>query len=233
MSPVTSRIQHRRGTTAQWVAANPILRAGEFGIEIAAGRLKIKVGDGVSVWVNTPYIDAFSIPIWDMDIPGGVALLGADGKIKPANLPSAVAQTLPPFSYTSGVVAGSFRNATGTLTSPAVTGDGVKRFRICGHFGRLVNVDAMTADIFTVSINQNVNGPFNKLVNQVFIALTDPMTIYNAPATGASICYDVPPVGQITYSLVKGSHPLNGPTGDIADLASVSAPSWLSVEQVS
>lgn len=42
------RIQLRRDTAANWVASNPVLRAGEFGVE--TDTLKIKVGDGTSTW---------------------------------------------------------------------------------------------------------------------------------------------------------------------------------------
>jgi hypothetical protein len=50
------KIQLRRGTAAQWTAANPILYEGEFGFETDNRRYKI--GDGVHAWndsVNLPY----------------------------------------------------------------------------------------------------------------------------------------------------------------------------------
>jgi hypothetical protein len=42
------RIQLRRDTAANWIANNPVLRAGEFGVE--TDTLKIKVGNGTSTW---------------------------------------------------------------------------------------------------------------------------------------------------------------------------------------
>ena len=42
------RIQLRRDTAANWTAANPVLRAGEVGIE--SDTLKMKVGDGTTAW---------------------------------------------------------------------------------------------------------------------------------------------------------------------------------------
>lgn len=49
-------MQQRRGTAAEWTAVNPILAAGEIGVEIDTGI--VKVGDGVTTWGNlkTPYI---------------------------------------------------------------------------------------------------------------------------------------------------------------------------------
>ena len=49
-------IQFRRGTTAEWTAANPILAAGEVGFETDMYRLK--VGDGVTEWDDLDYYGA-------------------------------------------------------------------------------------------------------------------------------------------------------------------------------
>jgi hypothetical protein len=47
-------IQLRRGTTAQWLAANPVLHSGEVGVELGTG--KMKVGDGTTAWSSLSYI---------------------------------------------------------------------------------------------------------------------------------------------------------------------------------
>lgn len=47
------RIQHRRGTAAQWTTANPILASGEPGFETDTH--KSKIGDGTSHWADLPY----------------------------------------------------------------------------------------------------------------------------------------------------------------------------------
>jgi hypothetical protein len=46
-------VQLRRGTTAQWVAANPILSSGEPGVDVTLG--KFKIGDGVTDWNSLGY----------------------------------------------------------------------------------------------------------------------------------------------------------------------------------
>jgi hypothetical protein len=46
-------IQKRRGTAAQWAAANSILAEAEEGFEKDTGR--IKIGDGVTRWNDLPY----------------------------------------------------------------------------------------------------------------------------------------------------------------------------------
>ena len=47
------KIQLRRGTAAQWTAANPILAAGEVGLELDTD--KRKIGDGVTAWADLAY----------------------------------------------------------------------------------------------------------------------------------------------------------------------------------
>ena len=57
---MATRMQQRRGTAAQWTAANPILAAGEIGFE--TDTVKFKVGNGSSTWANLKHFtDAESI----------------------------------------------------------------------------------------------------------------------------------------------------------------------------
>jgi hypothetical protein len=52
MSTVFAKIQLRRGTAAEWAAANPILDEGELGFEIDTGINK--VGDGLTAYADLP-----------------------------------------------------------------------------------------------------------------------------------------------------------------------------------
>jgi hypothetical protein len=52
---VAIRIQLRRDTAANWTTYNPILRAGEIGVETDTQR--IKIGDGTGTWSSRPYIN--------------------------------------------------------------------------------------------------------------------------------------------------------------------------------
>lgn len=49
-----ARMQQRRDTAANWTSANPVLAAGEFGVE--TDTLKFKVGNGSSSWSSLAYI---------------------------------------------------------------------------------------------------------------------------------------------------------------------------------
>src|SRR3546814_783690 len=48
-----NKIQLRRGTAAQWATANPVLSAGEPGVEVDT--LRQKIGNGTTAWVDLPY----------------------------------------------------------------------------------------------------------------------------------------------------------------------------------
>jgi hypothetical protein len=54
---MATRMQQRRGTAAQWTAANPTLAAGEIGFETDTN--KFKLGNGSSAWASLQYfVDA-------------------------------------------------------------------------------------------------------------------------------------------------------------------------------
>ena len=48
------RMQQRRDTAANWTSANPVLAAGEIGVE--TDTLRFKVGDGTSAWSSLAYV---------------------------------------------------------------------------------------------------------------------------------------------------------------------------------
>ena len=50
---MATRIQFRRGTAAEWTAANPVLAQGEMGIELDT--LQFKIGDGLTAWNSRAY----------------------------------------------------------------------------------------------------------------------------------------------------------------------------------
>lgn len=48
-----AKIQHRRAESAEWTALNPILAAGEIGVNLTTQQ--IKVGNGTAAWNALPY----------------------------------------------------------------------------------------------------------------------------------------------------------------------------------
>jgi hypothetical protein len=82
---MATRMQQRKGTAAQWAAADPILNAGEIGWESDTN--KFKIGDGTNHWDDLTYfLDAtdmggsFSdyVPLTQKNQANGVAQLNAD-----------------------------------------------------------------------------------------------------------------------------------------------------------
>ena len=53
---MTVRIQLRRDTEANWIAANPILAEGEAAYSLDKNR--VKIGDGVKIWSSLEYLGA-------------------------------------------------------------------------------------------------------------------------------------------------------------------------------
>jgi hypothetical protein len=68
---MTTRIKLRRDTAANWTTNNPILAAGEPGLETDTG--KVKHGDGTLNWSNLEYSSAYVKP---RDVVGGFLLHG-------------------------------------------------------------------------------------------------------------------------------------------------------------
>ena len=50
---LTTRTSQRYGTAQQWIDRNPILLEGEIGIE--SDTTRVKVVNGVDVWIDLPY----------------------------------------------------------------------------------------------------------------------------------------------------------------------------------
>ena len=76
MSTERQYIRHRRDTGANWTATNPVLRAGELGIEFDASSLRGKYGDGVTAWSDLPYTELGQRPDFEavsFDLAAGIA----------------------------------------------------------------------------------------------------------------------------------------------------------------
>jgi hypothetical protein len=82
---MATRMQQRRGTAAQWIAANPTLAAGEIGFETDTNQFKI--GNGSSAWSALSYFKNLD----GLDGVGGLVTLNAQGMIDIALIPQGVA----------------------------------------------------------------------------------------------------------------------------------------------
>lgn len=67
---VAQRMYQRRGTAAEWVAANPVLQAGEIGVELSTPPT-MKIGDGVTPWNTLPYAGGSAAALVGATFDGG------------------------------------------------------------------------------------------------------------------------------------------------------------------
>jgi len=83
-------MQQRRGTASQWTIADPVLAAGEIGVE--SDTAKFKIGDGVNTWSNLDYFEtstqagATFIEDSEKGANDGVATLDGTGNVPAAQL---------------------------------------------------------------------------------------------------------------------------------------------------
>jgi hypothetical protein len=98
----TVRIQLRRGLAADWTDVDPVLAAGEVGIESDTN--KFKIGNNSDTWTELPYAnvtptglgDSLSdyVLLADVGQANGVASLDSDGLVPASQLPALVKVTV-------------------------------------------------------------------------------------------------------------------------------------------
>ena len=128
------QLQFRRGTAAEWTAANPTLASGELGLETDTSN--IKIGDGNLPWVDLPYGGIIGPtgntgPTGDTGPTGNTGPIGADstvtgptgptGNTGPTGADSTVTGPTGPRG-TDGVLGGT--GPTGSLGPTGPTGAG-------------------------------------------------------------------------------------------------------------
>jgi hypothetical protein len=92
---MTSRLQNRRDTAANWTSNNPTLAAGEIGLE--TDTFKFKMGDGSTAWISLAY--AYSAgasgPVGATGPTGATGPVGATGNVGPTGATGPVGATGP------------------------------------------------------------------------------------------------------------------------------------------
>lgn len=88
---MATRMQQRRGTLAEWTAANPVLSEGELGVETDTHMLRI--GDGVTPFLNLPMYAGPQGP------QGPIGPVGPLGPIGPQGIQGPEGPVGPPGPY--------------------------------------------------------------------------------------------------------------------------------------
>jgi hypothetical protein len=120
---MASKIQIRRGTAAQWTAANPILIIGELGFETDTNL--IKAGDGTTAWASLSYYTGIPGPTGVTGPPGATGPTGPAGAASTVAGPTGPAGTTAAASLTGTTLASNVVSSSlttlGTLTNLTVS----------------------------------------------------------------------------------------------------------------
>lgn len=110
---MATRMQMRRGTAAEWTAANPTLAAGEIGV--VTDDRTVKIGDGLTVWNSLAYL-------FDSTYATDAELLTVQQSTDTAQVTANNAQTDATAAKTTASNALSAANAAHTLAEKATRG---------------------------------------------------------------------------------------------------------------
>ena len=219
---MTSRLQNRRDTAANWTSNNPTLAAGEIGLETDTA--KYKMGDGTTAWNSLAYAYTAGAagatgPTGPTGATGPTGVVGATGATGATGVgatgPTGVTGATGPTGVTGAT------GATGAGGVEAVNAQtGTTYTFVLSDKDDLVTASNASAQTYTIPLNSSVAFPTGSLVNiiqigagQVTIAATGGVTLASTGATSAS------PKSRAQYSvitLIKAGTDSWYATGDIA-----------------
>jgi len=199
----TVRIQVRRGTSAEWASVNPILAAGEMGLESDTNF--IKFGNGTNTWTALGYANeplanlqntlAEYIPVSDMGVANGVATLNSSGKVPASQLDiTELSQDAVAQAITAGTgILKNYDDAANTLTISADTS-------VLATKAELVE-SAQDAMASALSVGTNLTKNYDDAANTLSI------TLANSPSfSGTLTASEIDAVtANITGTLTAGT----------------------------
>ena len=119
---MTTRLQQRRDTAANWTSNNPTLATGEIGYETDTA--KFKIGNGSTAWTSLAYAYG-AAPALTFNAPTGTSytLQASDaGALVTLSNSGAITLTVPPSVFTAGQVIDIQQIAAGQVTLAAGSG---------------------------------------------------------------------------------------------------------------
>jgi len=119
---MTTRLQQRRDTAANWTSNNPTLAAGEIGYETDTA--KFKIGNGSTAWTSLAY--AFgAAPALTFNAQTGTSYtlaIGDVGALVTLSNTGGITLTVPPATFSTGQVIDVQQINTGQVTFAAGSG---------------------------------------------------------------------------------------------------------------
>lgn len=213
---MTSRLQNRRDTAANWTSNNPTLAAGELGLE--TDTTKYKIGDGTTAWNSLAYAYTAGAagatgptgPIGATG-PTGVGVTGPTGPVGATGPTGPIGATGP--TGASG--------ATGAGGVEAVNAQiGTTYTFVLTDRDDLVTASNSSAQTYTIPLNSSVAFPTGSLVNLIQIG-TGQVTVQGAGgvtvlSTGATAATPKTRARYSVLTLIKAGTDTWYATGDVA-----------------
>jgi hypothetical protein len=217
---MTSRLQNRRDTAANWTSNNPTLAAGEIGLETDTA--KYKMGDGTTAWNSLAYAYTAGAagatgPTGPIGATGPTGVVGASG----ATGPIGVTGPTGPIGATGPTGATGASGATGAGGVEAVNAQtGTTYTFVLTDRDDLVTASNGSAQTYTIPLNSSVAFPTGSLVNLIQIG-TGQVTVQGAGgvtvnSTGATSATPKTRARYSVMTLIKAGTDTWYATGDVA-----------------
>jgi len=219
---MTSRLQNRRDTAANWTSNNPTLAAGEIGLETDTA--KYKMGDGTTAWNSLAYAYTAGAagatgPTGPTGATGPTGVVGATGATGATGVgatgPTGVTGATGPTGVTGAT------GATGAGGVEAVNAQtGTTYTFVLSDKDDLVTASNASAQTYTIPLNSSVAFPTGSLVNIIQIGAGQVTVVGDSGVTVASTgATSTTPKSRAQYSvitLIKAGTDSWYATGDIA-----------------
>jgi hypothetical protein len=220
---MTSRLQNRRDTAANWTSNNPTLAAGELGLE--TDTTKYKIGDGTTAWNSLAYA-------YTAGAAGATGPTGATGPVGPTGVTGITGPT-GPVGATGPTGPTGPSGATGPTGATGVSGaagaGGVENVNaqtgttytfVLTDRDDLVTASNASAQTYTIPLNSSVAFPTGSLVNLIQIG-TGQVTVVGAGgvtvlSTGGTAATPKTRARYSVLTLIKAGTDTWYATGDVA-----------------
>ena len=208
---MTSRLQNRRDTAANWTSNNPTLAAGEIGLETDTA--KYKMGDGTTAWNSLAYA-------YTAGAAGATGPTGPTGSVGPSGAAGATGPT-GPIGATGPVGATGASGATGAGGVEAVNAQvGTTYTFVLTDRDDLVTASNSSSQTYTIPLNSSVAFPTGSLVNLIQIG-TGQVTVVGAGgvtlnSTGATSAQPKTRARYSVMTLIKAGTDTWYATGDVS-----------------
>jgi len=206
----TVRLQIRRGTASQWTSANPILAAGEMGVE--TDTRKVKIGDGSATWTSLSYIAADNPEISEIAQDAiDAALVAGTGIVKSYN-DGANTITVSVDTSVIATKAELAEVAQDSIDQALTAGTGITK-----NYNDAANTLTVSVDTNVISTKEYVDGEITNLGNNLnnsiddYIPLSEKGTALGVATLDASTLV---PLSQLTNATDYANNAVSSHNGE-------------------